>query len=127
MSGVSTGIAMDDGQPLSILQFSPAAGRILLLRTFLRMMPYAQIIRSVILCIMLWCLGDMILPGFALGTAGDGVHRTQPIWHKLITDAKALKLPTKFIEKVPAGFVHFEFDDLRTLAAEYHPEDHRMV
>ena len=34
MSGVSTGIAMDDGQPLSILQFSPAAGRILLLRTF---------------------------------------------------------------------------------------------
>ena len=91
------------------------------------MMPYAQIIRSVILCIMLWCLGDLILPGFALGTAGDGVHRTQPIWHKLITDAKALKLPTKFIEKVPAGFVHFEFDDLRTFAAEYHPEDHRMV
>ena len=27
MSGVSTGIAMDDGQPLSILQFSPAAGQ----------------------------------------------------------------------------------------------------
>ncbi len=83
--------------------------------------------RLAILCIMIWHLGDLILAGFALAIAGEGVHATQPIWQKLITDAKALKLPTKFIEEVPAGFVRFEFDDLRTFAAEYHPEDHRMV
>ena len=88
---------------------------------------YARVMRSAILYTMIWCLGDMILPGLDLATAGEGSHGTQSIWHKLITDAKALKLPTKFIEEIPADFVRFEFDDLRTFAAEYHPEDHRMV
>lgn len=50
-----------------------------------------------------------------------------PIWGKLVADAKVLKLPTKFLERIPAGFVQFEFDDLRTFAAEYHPVEHRMV
>jgi hypothetical protein len=50
-----------------------------------------------------------------------------PLWRHLITEAKALKLPSKFLEQIPAGFVRFEFDDLRTFAAEYHPQDHRMV
>ncbi len=90
-------------------------------------MYYAQIMRSAILCFMICSCDDLIRTGFALATAGEGVHGTQPIWNKLITDARALKLPTKFIEAVPVGFVRFEFDDLRTFAAEYHPEDHRMV
>lgn len=36
-------------------------------------------------------------------------------------------LPTKFLKIVPADFVKFEFDDLRDFAAEYHPEEHRMI
>ncbi|MET0515302.1 MAG: hypothetical protein ABW047_08270 [Nitrospiraceae bacterium] len=83
--------------------------------------------RLAIFCMVIWRLGDLILPGFAFATPAKDIHGMQSIWHKLITDAKALKLPTKFIEVVPAGFVRFEFDDLRTFAAEYHPADHRMV
>lgn len=123
MSGDSMGTATDDERPYHHV----LAKTLLSYNVYRRMMHDAQVMRSAILCAMIWCLGDLILPGFALATAGEGVHGTQPIWHKLITGAKALKLPTKFIEEVPAGFVRFEFDDLRTFAAEYHPEDHRMV
>ncbi len=49
------------------------------------------------------------------------------LWRNLLTDAARLNLPVKFLDEIPAGFVHFEFDDLRTFAAEYHPEDHRMI
>jgi hypothetical protein len=42
-------------------------------------------------------------------------------------EAERLHLPTKFLKDIPAGFVQFEFDDLRTYAAEYHPDEHRMV
>jgi hypothetical protein len=49
------------------------------------------------------------------------------LWQNLLTDATSLNLPTKFLGRMPPDFVHFEFDDLRTFAAEYHPEDHRMV
>ena len=56
---------------------------------------------------------------------------TQPdssrLWHGLVAEAKALKLPTHFLEQVPAHFVTFEFEDLHAFAAEYHPADHRMV
>lgn len=83
--------------------------------------------RSTIRCITRWCLGALIFPGVTLAAVGEGVQDATSLWRKLISDAKALELPTKFIEEVPAGFVHFEFDDLRTFAAEYHPEDHRMV
>ena len=38
-----------------------------------------------------------------------------------------MSLPTKFLKAVPPSFVQFEFDDLHSYAAEYHPEDHRMV
>lgn len=59
--------------------------------------------------------------------AAQVVADPAPLWGKLIADAKALKLPTRFLEQMPAGFVRFEFDDLRTFAAEYHPAEHRMV
>ncbi len=48
-------------------------------------------------------------------------------WRQLIAEAKAMGLPTKFLEVIPPDFVVIEFEDLHTYAAEYHPEDHRMV
>src|SRR5262249_38709773 len=38
-----------------------------------------------------------------------------------------LRLPTTFLKALPSDFIHFEFEDLRTYAAEYHPDEHRMV
>ena len=36
-------------------------------------------------------------------------------------------LPSRFLAQLPPEFVRLEFADLKTVAAEYHPEDHRMV
>ena len=58
---------------------------------------------------------------------GQVVANPAVLWRNLLTDAARLNLPVKFLAEIPAGFVHFEFDDLRTFAAEYHPEDHRMI
>jgi hypothetical protein len=44
-----------------------------------------------------------------------------------VSEAKALGLPTRFLEEIPSHFVTFEFEDLHAFAAEYHPKDHRMV
>jgi hypothetical protein len=49
------------------------------------------------------------------------------IWVRLLSEAEQLDLPTKFLKTIPAEFIRFEFDDLRTYAAEYHPGEHRMV
>jgi hypothetical protein len=49
------------------------------------------------------------------------------MWRQLLSEAHALGLPTKFLKAVPPGFIQFEFDDLRTYAAEYHLGEHRMV
>lgn len=49
------------------------------------------------------------------------------MWERLLTEAEQLHLPTTFLKAVPAEFIHFEFDDLRTYAAEYHPGEHRMI
>ncbi|HNM19372.1 MAG TPA: hypothetical protein PKI24_16710 [Nitrospira sp.] len=49
------------------------------------------------------------------------------LWSGLVAEAKALRLPTQFLEQVPKHFVTFEFEDLHAFAAEYHPADHRMV
>ncbi|MFO0774151.1 MAG: hypothetical protein U0172_05760 [Nitrospiraceae bacterium] len=51
----------------------------------------------------------------------------QSKWRQLIQEAKALNLPAEFLEAIPEDFVVIEFEDLHTYAAEYHPEDHRMV
>ena len=48
-------------------------------------------------------------------------------WERVIVEAERLHLPTKFLQEIPADFIRFEFDDLRTYAAEYHPDEHRMV
>lgn len=49
------------------------------------------------------------------------------LWSALISEAKALALPTRFLEQIPPHFVTFEFEDLHAFAAEYHPREHRMV
>ncbi len=46
---------------------------------------------------------------------------------RFIADAERAQLPTKFLKMLPPDFIQFEFDDLRTYAAEYHPGEHRMV
>lgn len=49
------------------------------------------------------------------------------MWEQMIAGAAKLRLPTDFLKAMPSDFVRFEFDDLRTYAAEYHPGEHRMV
>lgn len=56
---------------------------------------------------------------------GRGV--SDQVWTRLLSEAEQLRLPTKFLKVIPPEFVQFEFDDLRTYAAEYHPGEHRMV
>ncbi len=60
-------------------------------------------------------------------TAPDDADGKSRIWARLLDDARRAQLPTKFLKTLPPDFIHFEFDDLRTYAAEYHPEEHRMV
>jgi hypothetical protein len=85
-------------------------------------------VAGIILTVTLLCHAG---PGtFILGaSAVQGEIRSDqaPLWQQLLADSKALKLPTRFLEEIPPGFVRFEFDDLRTFAAEYHPAEHRMV
>jgi len=71
-----------------------------------------------------WCLGfGMLCP--------DAATHAEPLagamWKRLLSDADDLHLPTAFLKTVPSDFVQFEFDDLRTYAAEYHPGEHRLV
>lgn len=49
------------------------------------------------------------------------------LWRTLIGEANTLRLPTRFLEQIPEQFVAFEFEDLHAFAAEYHPDEHRMV
>jgi hypothetical protein len=48
-------------------------------------------------------------------------------WERLVVEAERLHLPAKFLKEIPPDFIRFEFDDLRTYAAEYQPGEHRMV
>lgn len=61
------------------------------------------------------------------GMSEERLPSTERMWRQLLGEAQALGLPTKFLKAVPPGFVHFEFDDLHSYAAEYHLGEHRMV
>jgi hypothetical protein len=77
-----------------------------------------------------WCCCCWLVPGFlaeAAVTAPDEKSDKSRIWAHLLDDAGRVQLPTKFLNTIPPDFIHFEFDDLRTYAAEYHPDEHRMV
>ena len=78
-----------------------------------------------------WILAVLVL-GALLGLtkfahSAPGPDRTMNTWLNLIAQAEALHLPTGFLKEIDRDFVTVTFEDLRTYAAEYHPEDHRMI
>lgn len=66
-----------------------------------------------------------VVPAFSSEPAGSAASNRQ--WERLLADAGRLHLPTTFLRVIPRDFIRFEFDDLRTYAAEYHPGEHRLV
>ncbi|THI88903.1 MAG: hypothetical protein CAF41_005530 [Nitrospira sp. CG24A] len=62
-----------------------------------------------------------------VGVSEDSLPSVDRMWHQLLGEANALRLPTKFLHTIPPSFIQFEFDDLHSYAAEYHPGEHRMV
>ncbi len=48
-------------------------------------------------------------------------------WQRLIAQARTIGLPTRFLTLIDPDFVTIEFEDVRNFAAEYHPDQHRMV
>lgn len=80
---------------------------------------------------MKWILAVLLL-GVVLGLnkfahSAPGPDRNVNTWLNLIHQAEALHLPTGFLKEIAPDFVTVTFEDLRTYAAEYHPEDHRMI
>ena len=71
-------------------------------------------------------MGELFLTANA-GISEDHLPSAERMWRQLIAEAQALGLPTKFLKAVPPSFVRVEFDDLHNYAAEYHPQEHRMV
>jgi hypothetical protein len=66
----------------------------------------------------------LLLPGLSFAV----VVRDSPVeWARLTTELADAGFPSRFLKSLPATFVQFEFADLKTAAAEYHPEGHRMV
>ncbi len=80
-----------------------------------------------VFCALILLAGGLAGSGasFVVAVASEA-HRTSP-WNQLVEEARAMGLPVRFLESIPADFVAIEFEDLHTYAAEYHPEDHRMV
>lgn len=72
-------------------------------------------------------VGSVVLCSPSEGKRDERGATDGRIWKQIIVEAEELRLPTNFLKRVPADFVRFEFADLRAFAAEYHPEDHRMV
>ena len=78
-----------------------------------------------------WMIALLLL-GVVLGVtrfahSAQGPDRTVNTWLNLIEQAESLALPTGFLKEIDPDFVTVTFEDLRTYAAEYHPEDHRMI
>ena len=72
-------------------------------------------------------LMGVILIAPKAGMSEERLLSADRMWGQLLREAHALGLPTKFLKAVPSSFVRFEFDDLHSYAAEYHPVEHRMV
>ncbi len=69
------------------------------------------------------------MPGMAWSAEDANTSRPNPRhpWPALLQQADTLGLPTGFLKHIDPKFVTVTFEDLRTYAAEYHPEDHRMI
>ena len=72
---------------------------------------------------------SLALSGMALADEPSSAKRPDPRnpWPALLQQAETLGLPTEFLTHIDPAFVNITFEDLRTYAAEYHPEDHRMI
>src|SRR5437660_2269420 len=55
------------------------------------------------------------------------VPERQGEWARLTTEAAEMGLPSRFLRLLPPEFVKLEFAELKNVAAEYHPDGHRMV
>ncbi len=75
-----------------------------------------------------WCCWwvSAALAETAVSSHGE-LESTSRSWARLLAEAERLRLPTKFLRVLPPDFIQFEFDELRTYAAEYHPGEHRML
>ncbi len=80
--------------------------------------------------------GIILITGMSLGLSGIAWAKEETVtnrpnprnpWPALIQQAETLGLPTEFLKHIDPAFVKITFEDLRTYAAEYHPEDHRMI
>ena len=67
---------------------------------------------------------SLIIPSLAWAAP---VPDPQGEWARLTKEAAAMGLPTQFLRLLPLEFVTLEFADLKNVAAEYHPEGHRMI
>ncbi|MGZ8405247.1 MAG: hypothetical protein ACXW38_06210 [Nitrospira sp.] len=81
-----------------------------------------------LLLVLLWCCwsGPAFLAEASVTSLNQQGSAGQT-WVRFLADAERVQLPTKFLKALPPDFIQFEFDDLRTYAAEYHPGEHRMV
>ncbi|GJL63076.1 MAG: hypothetical protein NPIRA04_17300 [Nitrospirales bacterium] len=75
------------------------------------------------------CILVTIAPQSVRAEEDQASARTQAQhpWPSLVEQAEAHGLPTEFLKEIDPKFVTVVFEDLRTYAAEYHPEDHRMI
>lgn len=85
-------------------------------------------IRPIRWLLVLWCCwsGPALLAEASAASLSEHGNAGQT-WARFLADAERFQLPTKFLKALPPDFIQFEFDDLRTYAAEYHPDEHRMV
>ncbi|WHZ13752.1 MAG: hypothetical protein OJF52_000586 [Nitrospira sp.] len=79
------------------------------------------------LVLLIGLLSGWTLPGPARAESSAVLPESSRLWLTLVSEAKTLNLPTRFLEQIPPQFVTFEFEDLHAFAAEYHPKEHRMV
>ena len=84
-------------------------------------------VRTLCRVVAMGLLMGVILIAPKAGMSEERLLSADRMWGQLLREAHALGLPTKFLKAVPSSFVRFEFDDLHSYAAEYHPVEHRMV
>ncbi len=88
---------------------------------------YVGSLRGVTVLIVAGVLLGLTMSDRARADTSTALPDASRLWLALVSEAKTLTLPTRFLEEIPAQFVTFEFEDLHAFAAEYHPKDHRMV
>jgi hypothetical protein len=78
--------------------------------------------------LLVWCCWSGVSFATPVSAQSAGAStESDGVWERLLVEADQHHLPTKFLKELPPGFVRFEFEDLRTYAAEYHPGEHRLL